>query len=128
MKWVVGSKMHWRRITAGTLALILFALGSGYWWVGTRLITPVRRRVAPPPASLHAESVFLDSASGARLATWLVVPSSPKAAVVVLHGIHASRTATLSRVELLWRAGYAVLAVDFQAHGESTGEAVTFGY
>jgi fermentation-respiration switch protein FrsA (DUF1100 family) len=34
----------------------------------------------------------------------------------------------LSRAELLWRAGYVVLMPDLQAHGESTGERITFGY
>ncbi len=34
----------------------------------------------------------------------------------------------LPRAELLWRAGYAILLPDLQAHGESPGEAITFGH
>ena len=34
----------------------------------------------------------------------------------------------LARAELLWRSGYVVLAPDLQAHGESTGDRITFGY
>jgi dienelactone hydrolase len=34
----------------------------------------------------------------------------------------------LPRAELLWRSGYVVLAPDLQAHGESTGDRITFGY
>ena len=33
----------------------------------------------------------------------------------------------LGRAEFLHRQGFAVLAPDFQAHGESPGEHVTFG-
>jgi fermentation-respiration switch protein FrsA (DUF1100 family) len=34
----------------------------------------------------------------------------------------------LSRAEFLHRLGFAVLLIDFQAHGESPGERITFGY
>ena len=57
-----------------------------------------------------------------------MVPDQPKAGVVLLHGIHADRRATLSRARLLWQDGFAVLSVDLQAHGASTGDVVTFGY
>ena len=46
----------------------------------------------------------------------------------MLHGIHACRTDTLSRIELLWRAGFVVLAPDLQGHGESGGDHMTFGH
>jgi alpha/beta superfamily hydrolase len=34
----------------------------------------------------------------------------------------------LPRAELLWRAGYVVLMPDLQAHGQSTGDRISFGY
>jgi hypothetical protein len=34
----------------------------------------------------------------------------------------------LPRAELPWRAGHVVLMPDLQAHGESTGDRITFGY
>ena len=34
----------------------------------------------------------------------------------------------LERARFLGRAGYAVLLVDLRAHGETPGEAITFGY
>jgi fermentation-respiration switch protein FrsA (DUF1100 family) len=48
--------------------------------------------------------------------------------VVVLHGVRSNREGVANRVELLHDAGYAVVAPDLQAHGESGGEQITFGY
>jgi fermentation-respiration switch protein FrsA (DUF1100 family) len=48
--------------------------------------------------------------------------------VVLLHGLHASRRNLLDRARLVHGAGYSVLLFDFQAHGESSGSNVTFGY
>jgi fermentation-respiration switch protein FrsA (DUF1100 family) len=67
------------------------------------------------------------SDSGERLAGWIFVPESPRAAVVVLHGVRANRSDMLRRAEVLKNAGFAVLIFDFQAHGESTGTGITYG-
>lgn len=46
----------------------------------------------------------------------------------MLHGIRANRQMMVGRARFLSRAGYNVLLIDLQAHGESDGEAITFGY
>ncbi len=48
--------------------------------------------------------------------------------MILLHGVRANRSVMLSRARFLWQAGYSVLLIDFQAHGESPGEHITFGY
>lgn len=45
-----------------------------------------------------------------------------------MHGVRGTRLAMLDRARFLSRAGYAVLLFDFQAHGESFGNHITFGY
>lgn len=50
-----------------------------------------------------------------------------KGAVLLLHGVRANRLSMLDRAEFLHAAGYAVLLIDFQASGESKGDAITFG-
>ena len=45
-----------------------------------------------------------------------------------MHGLRANRLAMLNRARFLTAAGYSVLLFDFQAHGESTGDTITFGY
>ena len=96
--------------------------------VGSILVARSNRKVSPPPAHLRAEPVTITSPSGETLAGWVFVPASPRAAVVVLHGVRANRSDMLARAELLWSDGFAVLTPDLQAHGESTGKHITYGH
>jgi len=45
-----------------------------------------------------------------------------------MHGVRANRLSMLGRARFLSRAGYSVLLFDFQAHGESHGQHITFGF
>ena len=45
-----------------------------------------------------------------------------------MHGVRGNRTGMIGRAEFLHQAGYAILLFDFQAHGESPGEHITFGF
>lgn len=45
-----------------------------------------------------------------------------------MHGVRASRLDMLERARFLSRVGYSVLLFDFQAHGESAGKQITFGF
>jgi len=45
-----------------------------------------------------------------------------------MHGVRASRLDMLERARFLAAAGYSLLLFDFQAHGESPGHHITFGY
>ncbi|MEL7362953.1 MAG: alpha/beta hydrolase, partial [Bacteroidota bacterium] len=93
-----------------------------------------RRVVAPDPQALTSppdvEEVAITSASGTALAGWLVRAKTPEplATIVLLHGIRGDRRGVLGRGRLLAEAGYDALLVDLQAHGESEGEAITFGH
>jgi len=53
---------------------------------------------------------------------------SGRGAVVLMHGVRANRLSMIDRARFLARAGYTVLLFDFQAHGESSGNQITFGY
>jgi uncharacterized protein len=98
------------------------------WCVGGVLVLPANHPVQNPPPDLHAENVTFPSASGATIHGWFVAGEPGKGAVLLLHGVHADRTVMLSRAEMLSRAGYAVLLIDFQGHGESVGKEITFGF
>lgn len=124
--------MFWfRRSIAAAIAAAAMA------WIsiaaaGLYLSEPVHRAVTPPPPGLAVETVTIPSTSGSALAGWFV-PARPRAgsshtgAVVLLHGWTSTRGSMLARVQFLHDAGYAVLAFDFQSHGESAGERITFG-
>jgi fermentation-respiration switch protein FrsA (DUF1100 family) len=45
-----------------------------------------------------------------------------------MHGVRANRLTVLNRVSFLHAAGYSVLLFDFQAHGETVGRHITYGY
>jgi pimeloyl-ACP methyl ester carboxylesterase len=59
---------------------------------------------------------------------WLIPGRKGAGAVVLMHGIRANRLSMLERTRFLSHAGYSVLVFDFQAHGESDGEHITFGH
>lgn len=112
----------------GASAALAVSASLVYWAAGSWLVTPRRYPVPPPPASLEVEELTLPGGSGVSLAAWLFLPPRPRGAVLVLHGVHASRRAMLGRAVLLRQAGFAVLAPDLQAHGASGGSQVTFGF
>jgi uncharacterized protein len=121
-----GLKVKRRKLAGGIMAFFILAC-CGVYFAGSILVAPHHRKVVLPP-QLHAQQISLSSASGARLAAWLVIPNNPIGALVVLHGVHADRSAMVSRIALLSQNGYAVLAPDLQGHGESTGDHITYGY
>ena len=97
------------------------------WMVGGNLCASCNRAV-PLPANLAVEPVTFPSESGATIHAWVVTPTTNRAVVILQHGIHGSRANLVGRARFLSEAGYAVLLFDFQAHGESKGSQITFGY
>jgi pimeloyl-ACP methyl ester carboxylesterase len=91
------------------------------------LASPSLKHVAPPPAQLGAKTVMFASASGTLVHAWLSAGRPGMGAVLLLHGVGSNRESMLGRAEFLHNEGFTVLAPDFQAHGESPGEHVTFG-
>ena len=44
-----------------------------------------------------------------------------------MHGVRSTRVGVTNRVRFLREAGYSVLLFDFQAHGKSGGEHISYG-
>jgi len=113
----------------GSAGLLILALGFGAsWYVGSESASPAPRHIGAPPADLPVEVVTIPSRSGSRLAGWFIPGEPRKGAILLLHGIRANRLEMLGRARFFHRLGFAVLLFDFQAHGESAGEHMTFGY
>ena len=119
-------RMRPKRIIYGFAASL--ALLIGVWIAGSVLSAPYKQFVGDLPSDLSGKSVEFSSTSGATLRGWLLAGEKGKGAVLLLHGVRANRTSMLGRARFLSQAGYSVLLFDFQAHGESTGEHITFGY
>ena len=119
-----------RRVRTLVLLVVLMALGvwAGSWWMAGQLTAPALREVGEGPEDLPIENLIIASKSGSTLAGWYVPSEGNLGTVVLLHAIRGSRLQMLPRARLLHEAGYDVLLVDMQAHGESPGEHVTAGY
>jgi pimeloyl-ACP methyl ester carboxylesterase len=116
------------RFPAGSRVAITALLTAGTLGAsGCMLASPSLSRVAAPPARLGARTVVFASASGSLIHAWLSSGRPGAGAVLLLHGVGSNRESMLGRAEFLHQEGFTVLAPDFQAHGESPGEHVTFG-
>jgi uncharacterized protein len=113
-------------VMGGSISLLLF-VGLA-WYVAGELVAPATHDVGSPPPEYAFESIAFPSKSGAELAAWYLPSKHSKATVVLLHAIRGDRRAMLGRAKILHEAGFATLLVDQQAHGESSGENITFGY
>lgn len=93
---------------------------------GYMLVRPVRTAVGSPPADFPARLVEIAGSDG-TVAGWFARGTRP-GAVLLLHGYRGCRLRMLDRARLLRRHGYSVLLIDCQAHGESPGRQITFGW
>ena len=115
-----------RWISAG-LALGGAGFVAACLFVGGKLAEPIPRTIGPPPSDLPAKTVHIPSPSGSKLAGWWIEGAPGRGAVILMHGVRADRTSMVDRARFFHRAGRSVLLFDFQAHGESPGEHITFG-
>ncbi|MCA9473361.1 MAG: alpha/beta hydrolase [Nitrospirales bacterium] len=100
---------------------------AGTYWMGTQLTAPAHTRISPSSFVPRPQSIqFLDP-SGKQLAGWLVPGNPACGTVILMHAVRSNRLGMASRVPFLHDAGYSVLLFDFQAHGESEGETITYG-
>jgi uncharacterized protein len=81
----------------------------------------------PSAVGLAYEDASLRTADHVTLAAWYV-PSSNRAAVILLHGAGSTRSNVLDEAVVLARAGFGVLMVDARGHGRSGGRAMDFGW
>lgn len=119
----------WRRGLGGLGAVV--AAGLVTFVVGPAVATTnvPRPDIGATPANvgLDHEDVTLQTADGVELAAWYV-PSTNRAAVVLLHGAGSTRSNVLDEAAVLADAGFGVLMVDARGHGESAGRAMDFGW
>ena len=80
------------------------------------------------PPDLPGRVVRVLSPAAGTLKGWLVPGQRGAGAVLILHGVRASRLDMLERARFLHAAGHTVLLFDSRAHGESGGQRITFGY
>jgi uncharacterized protein len=119
----------WRRVGAGVaivvvVAMVVFVVGPA---VASTNVPHPEIGVTPASLGLPYEDVTLRTGDGVELAAWYL-PSSNRAAVVLLHGAGSTRSNVLEEAAALTRAGFGVLMIDARGHGESRGRAMDFGW
>jgi len=114
-------------VAAGVL-LCALAAATAVVWAGHVLTRAVRVETGAPPPALAASRLAFPSASGALLSAWFIRGEPRAGAVLLLHSVRADKRSMLGRARFLKALGFSVLIVDLQAHGESTGERITFGF
>lgn len=114
------------RIALITLIFLVCAIVAVFA-AGEILSRPATRSVGEPPSDFSAQVVKLSTSPAGSIVGWLAPGQVGNGVVVLLHGVQANRTQMLARARFLRRARYATLLIDLPAHGESTGERITFG-
>ncbi len=116
-----------RRLLA--VAVVVFALALiATLGVGDLLSEPSPRLVGAAPTDLAAEVVKIPYAQNAWVAGWFVRGQPGAGSVLLLHGVHDDRRSMLHRARTLHAQGYTTLLIDLPAHGESSGDRISFGY
>lgn len=113
-----------RRIGLAT-AVTIVAAAALWWTAGTVAIHP-RHRVVPHPG-FEVDTVAISSEDGI-VRGWTHGDTSKGACVLLLHGVVSDRRQLAHRMPVFAAWGYSTLAIDLPAHGESDGDALTFGY
>jgi fermentation-respiration switch protein FrsA (DUF1100 family) len=76
---------------------------------------------------LQAETVRIDYSGIEQVSGWQVRGRPGAGAILLLHGVRSDRRQMTQRARFLHRLGYSVLWIDLPAHGESSGDRITFG-
>lgn len=106
-------------LAVGTLLVSLVA--------GEILTRPARGHIGPPPPDLSAETVHIRYGKGQQVSGWFLPGRAGEGAVLLLHGVRGNRLQMLERARWLQSEGIGALLIDLSAHGESSGDRITFG-
>lgn len=108
------------------IGIVAVTFVASSWILGSQLVKPVNHPVALP-ADLPAQVVSIPG-PGHAIAGWWLDQGGNSPVVLLLHPLRGDRSTMLSRAKLLVRRGFSVLLIDLQAHGETPGDAITFGW
>ena len=116
-----------RFISLFTVISSVLFVGAVYW-AGDILTKPSQVETGPPPTDLGGHTVTFRSGTGTTLSGWFFPGISGRGAILILHPIRSNKRDMLPRARFLIHEGFSVLLIDLQAHGESSGKRITFGY
>jgi pimeloyl-ACP methyl ester carboxylesterase len=116
------------------LVVVLFVFGWVPYFFGGLATTrrfqfPDKENGGLTPASfdLPFEDVSFRSGDGVELHGWWVPANEPVGTVVMVHGLNRTRIEMVKKTPFVREQGWNALLFDLRHHGESGGEATTFG-
>jgi pimeloyl-ACP methyl ester carboxylesterase len=123
--------VRWWAALAGLVAILLVGVGvatSQLPVLGAGgLLHPGRRHMQEPPPEACQETTF--SGVGVALSGWSCRTSGTRRGTLVyLHGIADNRISATGPIRRFGKHGFDVVAYDSRAHGDSDGEACTYGF
>lgn len=116
-----------KKLFAGFALLTFTAVLTGSWHAGTTLVQAEHHRIGTVPAEFNAQDVIFDSEPGVPIHGWFHRGESHHGAILLVHGIRASRRMMIPRAKFLQSLGFSLLLIDLRAHGESGGDIITLG-
>ena len=131
-----GAMRRWlkRGAVALVVALVVFVFGIAPFWLAGLATTrrfqfPDRENAGLTPASFNVpfDEIEFTTSDGVPLKGWWVPAADPRGTVVLVHGLNRSRIEMVKKVPFLHQAGWNALLFDLRHHGESGGDASTFG-
>lgn len=128
--------MTFNRVLIGVLALVALLVGGLLpWWLAgiattRRFEFPDRDNAGLTPGSfqLAFEETSFASADGVALRGWWVPAPGARGTVVLVHGLNRSRIENARKLPFLHAQGWNALLFDLRHHGQSGGQASTFGW
>ncbi len=108
--------------------IVIGVIGVLLWQIGTALKGPFPGQIFEAPAGLEKEEIVFSDAQGITLSGWLFKGEAGKGVILILHGLGIDKSVVAQRAPFLVEAGYTVFVFDFQGHGASEGERITYGY
>ena len=127
MGGTVGTLRRWLSASVAASVIVLLAGCVPASWGAGAILHPSRRPLTTPRPP-NAEEVSIES-GGLKLKGWLFVGQGRRRGTVVyLHGSADNRASGVYIAERFLQRGFDALAYDSRAHGESEGNACTYGY
>ena len=110
------------------LFIVCGALFSSVYVLGNILTSPHQSDFNLKPDDLAVEDIIFSSKTGKLLSGWFIKGEQGQGGILLMHSVRSDRREMIGRARMLNKAGYSILLFDFQAHGKSPGEHITFGF